>query len=394
MFKSSKILAALVLSSTLAWAAKPQQANLSQVIALGDSLSAGYQNFSLFDGNGAPAPAGQQHGFANLIAGQAGVDLHLPLISYPGIPPTLEIGPSGTVTRAAGIGLRENPGVQTLNLSVPGYLLADALGRVINPLNATNPIDAMALSVLAEPGTCGIAPNNNGTLTVSAVDCALQMHPTTILVSIGNNDALQGLIFGAVPTSSATFAAEYDSLLNKLSSTGASIAVGNIPDVTALPFLVPVSAFISRCGVAPAGAGPNDYVVPNMLNTAATSFDICSNYQPRSAALISQVSDAVVAFNKTIKTEAQRYNAVVVDVNKLFSTIAKKGYDVNGVHLTTGFLGGIFSLDGIHPTNTGYGIIANAYIDALNKDLGTALAPVDLGQIASQDPLIFAQPSH
>jgi hypothetical protein len=170
--------------------------------------------------------------------------------------------------------------------------------------------------------------------------------------------------------------------------------VGNIPDVTALPFLVPVSAFISRCGVAPAGAGPNDYVVPNMLNTAATSFDICSNYQPRSAALISQVSDAVVAFNKTIKTEAQRYNAVVVDVNKLFSTIAKKGYDVNGVHLTTGFLGGIFSLDGIHPTNTGYGIIANAYIDALNKDLGTALAPVDLGQIASQDPLIFAQPSH
>lgn len=393
MFKSSMMLAGLILSGTLAWAAKPQP-DLSHMIVLGDSLSAGYQDFSLFDSNGAPAPAGQQHGFANLIAGQAGVDLHLPLISYPGIPPTLEMGPNGTVTRAAGIGSRENPGVQTLNLSVPGYLLADALGRVINPLNTTNPIDAMALSVLAEPGTCGITPNNDGTLTVSAVDCALQMHPTTILVSIGNNDALQSLIFGAAPTSAATFAIEYDTLLGKLNSTGASIVVGNIPDVTALPFLVPVSAFTSRCGFSPAGAAPNDYVVPNMLNPSATSFNICSNYQVRSAALVAQASAAVLVFNQIIKAETPQYKAVVVDVNNLFSTIAKNGYDVNGVHLTTGFLGGIFSLDGIHPTNTGYGIIANAYIDAMNKELGTTLAPVDIGQIASQDPLIFTQSSH
>lgn len=393
MFKSSIILAALVLSSTLAWAgSNVKPADLSHMIVLGDSLSAGYQNFSLFD-SGALPPGGQQHGFASLIARQAGVDLHLPLISYPGIPPTLVIDlQSGTITRATGTGWRENPSVQTLDLSVPGYLLADALGRVVNPLNTANPIDAMALSVLAEPGTCGIVPNNDGTLLISAVGCALQLHPSTILVSIGNNDALQGLIFGVPPTNTTVFTAEYDALLKALSSTKASIVVGNIPDVTALPFLVPVSAFISRCGSSPLNAGPNDYVVPNILSGAP--IDICSNYQVRSAALISQISNAIVAFNGVIQSAARRYGAAVVDVNSLFSAIAKSGYDVNGVHLTTGFLGGIFSLDGIHPTNTGYGIIANAYINAMNQQLGTSLTPVDIGQIAGQDPLILTPPTN
>jgi hypothetical protein len=392
MFRSIAILAFIALGSMSVRADK-QPADLSRLVVVGDSLAAGYQDFSLFDGTAAPVNGGQQHGFANLIAAQAGVDLHLPLISYPGIPPALQIDSHGVVTRAAGIGSRMNPGVQTFNLSVPGFLLADALGRAVDPLNTTNPIDAMALSVVAEPGTCGVTPALNGTLIVSEVNCALQLHPTTVLVSIGNNDALQGLIFGVAPTDSITFATEYAALLSKLSLTGAAIVVGNIPNVTDLPFLVPASAFTAQCGFSPVGAGPNDYVVPAILNPTATSFNICANYQPRSAALVTQTARAVSTFNSIIKQEAKQYGADVVDVNKLFSTIAKKGYDVNGIHLTAGFLGGIFSLDGIHPTNTGYAILANAYIDEMNKGMGTNLTPVNIGQIAAQDPLIFSTES-
>jgi hypothetical protein len=55
--------------------------------------------------------------------------------------------------------------------------------------------------------------------------------------------------------------------------------------------------------------------------------------------------------------------------------------------LTTDFLGGLFSLDGIHPTNTEYGIIANDFIDAMNQSLRTGIPDAD---IAASDPLVFS----
>jgi hypothetical protein len=61
---------------------------------------------------------------------------------------------------------------------------------------------------------------------------------------------------------------------------------------------------------------------------------------------------------------------------------------VGGKQLTTDFLGGIFSLDGIHPTNTGYGIVANAFIDVINQTYGTAIPLVSLDQIHQTDPLV------
>ncbi len=53
--------------------------------------------------------------------------------------------------------------------------------------------------------------------------------------------------------------------------------------------------------------------------------------------------------------------------------------------------GGIFSLDGIHPTNTGYAILANATIDVINAAFpgSPAIPKVDLNVVASADPLVF-----
>ena len=78
--------------------------------------------------------------------------------------------------------------------------------------------------------------------------CALELKPQTILVSIGNNDALQALTLGIPPTNTGTFAEEYVAFLAGLSATHAHIVVSNIPDVTAIPFLVPVPAFEAVCG--------------------------------------------------------------------------------------------------------------------------------------------------
>lgn len=61
-----------------------QKVDLSRMVVVGDSLSAGFENDSLWD-------AQQVHGWASVLADQAGVPLVLPLIASPGIPNHLEL---------------------------------------------------------------------------------------------------------------------------------------------------------------------------------------------------------------------------------------------------------------------------------------------------------------
>ena len=56
--------------------------------------------------------------------------------------------------------------------------------------------------------------------------------------------------------------------------------------------------------------------------------------------------------------------------------------------MTTAFLGGLFSLDGIHPTNTGYAILANEYIQTINRALDAEISPVSVEQVSKADPLL------
>ena len=223
-------------------AAEPNGNALGTVVVVGDSLSAGFQNFSL-------NATGQPHGFAAVVASQAAVNLPLPLISYPGIPPALTLNSAEQIVRAAGIGACENPSVQTYNLSFQGFNVANALEYSFPGSPTTNPMDALSDSVLAAPGTtlgCGPIPTFQGAI-VSEVVCALALRPNTILIAIGNNDALQALTFGAAPTNTATFALEYNLLFAALASTHAKLIVTNIPNVTEIPFLVPIPAFEAAC---------------------------------------------------------------------------------------------------------------------------------------------------
>ena len=371
-----------------------RKANLSRIVVVGDSLSAGFQNFSLFDSDSAPGlpPGGQKHGYAALVAQQAQADLKLPLISFPGIPQALVLN-AGQITRFPGLpGLRENPAQQTYNLSVPGFTVADVLARPFPGNPAGNAIDAMSDSILALPGNavpgCGPLPVSTTQLIVSEITCAVALKPTTVLVSIGNNDALQGLTQGLPPTPPLVFAAQYAVMLAKLASTRASIVVSNIPDVTSIPFLIPVPAFVATCGVArlPFGATAADFIVPDL---SSATFDVCFAPSLRKAAFIAQLHAAVASYNQIINFEAKLFHAVVVDVNGVFSNIALHGYRVGSKTLTAAYLGGIFSLDAIHPTNTGYAILANETIKTMNQRLDTEIPLVSVPQVASTDPLVF-----
>jgi hypothetical protein len=79
-----------------------------------------------------------------------------------------------------------------------------------------------------------------------------------------------------------------------------------------------------------------------------------------------------------------------VDVFTTFDQLAANGVDLNGdgaPDITTRYLGGMFSLDGIHPTRTGNALIANAFIDAINARFGEGIPRVDVARVAAHDPL-------
>ena len=102
---------------------------------------------------------------------------------------------------------------------------------------------------------------------------------------------------------------------------------------------------------------------------------------------LEQIRETVRACNAVIKAEAEAHGATLVDIHALFNELAEKGLVVNGKKLTTDFLGGLFSLDGIHPTNTGYAVVANKFIRTMNRSLGTGIPPVSVEQVFKSDPL-------
>jgi lysophospholipase L1-like esterase len=395
----------MLCTSSSAFAAKADrgQEALERVVVIGDSLSAGFQNFSLFTSS----TGGQTFGFAAVVAQQAGATLSLPTISYPGIPPALALS-AGQIVREAGLGSRINP-AQATNLSVPGFTVGNALAYPFPGNPTVNTIDAVSDTILGTPPgplPCGPIPTSliswlplppaisslippGSPYIVSEAACALVLQPSTVIVSIGSNDVLQALTLGAPPTTPAVFQTNYHLMIEALSLTRANLVVANVPDVTELPFVVNSSAFMKLCGV-PLLAGVA-YVVPNL---AATTFNVCTNNIPVTQSAITSIQALVNQYNSIISSEVAAQNkrggsATVVDINGVLKTLSTNGYNLPGIHLTTAFLGGLFSLDGIHPTNTGYAILANTFISSMNGALGTKIPLANIQSVASQDPLVF-----
>ena len=138
------LLAAAVISFLCVRPARAQQASLSRLVVVGDSLSAGFQNGSLLDSQ-------QVHGYASLLAQQGKTSLQLPLIATPGIPNVLTLvnpGPPPIIVPAPGTSAgRENPFVQTFDLAVPGANLHDVLFT-----RPSFPIDDFTDLILGFPG--------------------------------------------------------------------------------------------------------------------------------------------------------------------------------------------------------------------------------------------------
>jgi lysophospholipase L1-like esterase len=367
--------------------------NFSNTVFLGDSLTAGFQSGSLLDTT-------QVHGWAPVLAAQAGFNIIQPLIAYPGAPNVLQLvslGPPPVITTAPGTTTgRDNFATQVTDLAVPGALLNDVMNTVplVNPAPGQQQLNQL---VLGFPGLgYGVAD--------SQASFAVKAQPTTIFLWIGNNDALVADETGmpSSMTSVATFTSQYQALITELTTMApAHLVIANIPDVTKVPYLTPAAYVLAEVSAETGyptsvlsgilGIVPGDFVNPT--GTAEIPLILTGQQQGPisdsgvlSAAEVVTVQAQVTAFNQVIAAQAKAANATLVDINALFNEVSANGLTINGYTGNSSFLGGFFALDGIHPTNVGYAVVANTFIDAMNAGINTKIADVPLGPIAATDP--------
>jgi hypothetical protein len=78
------------------------------------------------------------------------------------------------------------------------------------------------------------------------------------------------------------------------------------------------------------------------------------------------IDDAIASYNQIITKKASEYGFALADMNQYFKTV-QNGVKWNGTDFNMTFVsGGFLSLDGYHPNQIGYSLIANEFIKAIN----------------------------
>ncbi len=406
-------------------------ANFTTFVSVGNSLTAGYQNGALYESS-------QENSFGNLIAKQVGTTYEQPLMSEPGISHDgrLEVKSIEPfeLTMNTKLGSPENltyPKVYN-NIGIPGALLPDIL-------QATD----AASSISGNNVFFDLILRGKGT----ALQQALSLKPTFMTLWIGNNDILGYATSGGVlpHTPTAIFNALYTQLAGAIAQTGAKVLVANIPDVGSVPFFTTVGpgigvalqniaklnpavkGLVYQLSVAPfiGLATPTDLFTHKVLVTLKASDvtkyigDTTGKYYTDNGitppatvntqfpfgltpenpfptqfildpAELAEVKSVTSSFNTTIKTIVDTTKGfALVDVNAFFNGVAASGYtSVDGNKYTTEYIkGGLFGLDGVHPTSQGYAIIANQFIKVINNNFFANIPLIHVSTIPGTLPL-------
>jgi lysophospholipase L1-like esterase len=102
---------------------------------------------------------------------------------------------------------------------------------------------------------------------------------------------------------------------------------------------------------------------------------------------IAEIKTATDAYNVIIAAAAESKGLAFVDTRTVLAQLSTGGIRFGNFTMTSAYaVGGAFSLDGVHPSPRGYGLIANIFIDAINEKYGSTLRHVDLGIYPIQYP--------
>lgn len=408
---------------------------VTKYVAIGNSLTAGYQSNGLYQ-------SAQLYSFPNLIAQQlrtAGASIgnfEQPYYSDPGTP-----GSDGKASRYEIISLA-GPVIGPRGLA-PGSPINLALARPYDNLGIPGIVIASFLdqtNFTSNPLVPLVLRNSAG-FPNSVFGQVKLLRPDLVTFWLGNNDVLGYATSGGVspssPTPSVIFAALYSQAMDSLRSVlpTAKIVVANIPNVTAIPFFTTVgpkmaagipagvylryqkhgnasvafdstrltetnAPFIPLTGSAytaylgkGAGQGGGKWYRDKNYPALPAGIDTSKPFgfhpqNPWPDALVLDLDEQVTAgnavndFNNTIRNVAAAKGAVLVDINGFFNGVKAHHYFVAGQEFTADYVsGGLFSLDGVHPSSRGAGIIANEFIKVMNSSFGMNIPLVDISTI-------------
>ena len=420
-----------------------------RIVGVGDSLTAGVQSAGLLGVPVVPnpipgspfqpgVPPTQPNGFFALLYAQAngGVAVNnpgnspLPLIAAPGIgtllvpnarfAPTPISAPCGGINATAydystALKARVNPTQTPLDVAIPGQTVHEAI-YMLGPENscATAPGGPLSpLAALINSESDNFYPIlGNFAKGSSQLSAAASLHGQFATVWLGSNDLLKfTFALGQItPTDPGQMQQDLVKIISTLQQSGAKVLVSNLVDVLNAAFFIPqpfIQTALTANGGPAAGAaaplvlaslqnnygvGPGGYLtisglgkVLTALGSGSTNFVLGGgDFVPD--ALATQVQGLNDAYNTSIASASRVTGAALVD-NHALVVAAKAGIPVNPPKCCSlAFGGGFFSLDGIHPSNTGYALTANAFIDTMNAAYGTNVPDVNVAAVYATDP--------
>lgn len=339
-------------------------------IGMGDSIGAGVQSADA-------SVRTQRSSYLKLIAKQMRARFPLPLIK------SSRLGVVGeTILRR-----RMYPDIAGSNLSVSGANVRSLVNDWADALDEDE-IDSETDLVLF--------PRIGSQLRI-VERIAERRGPPFVICWIGNNNALSAALSfdeldASQVTSIETFQFYFERIAQDLGALGGPVVFANIPNVTRIGFLLDGEDLIRFVG-SDFGLAEGSYTSVVVMLLIRLGLDDGSLLEDPDfvldAAEVAFIQNRIAGFNEIIAREAAGIGAPVVDINALFEETDESPPTFFDIPVTSRFLGGIFSLDGVHPSNIAHAVIANAFIETINSSFGMDIPPIsdkNLERIFLRDP--------
>lgn len=384
----------------------PQRgADYSVYVSLGTSISAGWQSGGLVDRHQTRAfPAL----FARLVrAGR----FDQPLVDGDGLPPLsriVQFGPPLVISNAGRTnGSPTNATLPTAyhHLAVPFAILPDVTDTTA--YYTTSQGRALMFNLIQR---------HRGSL-LAQVSRQISPPPTFLTFEFGSNELLgpasRGLGSPQIPaaTWSVLLGATLDALQAALPN--AKLALFTVPDVTTIPLVTTIPPLVLGANGQPVTPftpilGPGDvplifgqdyilltagpllaqgYGYPVGTTSYVSGGPVSGNGIGLADSLVLTASEiaslraASAAYDVAIVTQANTRGAALVDLGGLLREASTTGFRIQGTTYNSAFLtGGLFSLDGAHPTDLAQAILCNALVTAVNARFGSGIPLANLGE--------------
>ena len=355
----------------------------ARYVALGTSNSMGVQSAGVF-------AAGQQAAWPAVLANRARSQFSLPLIQDPGCPPHLL---SPLASNLALVGAFAAFGA--------GDDLVAAAMETCAPLESgiTLPTNSVAISGAKAHTALYSTPEYEQSINArrgelysrvlppgkTQVTAMLAQHPTLVSVELAANEVLPastGRLSAMTPYES--WVTDFDNVIDSVRTTGApALLVGlpanaaNFPSVRRAreffnqwPYLLTLGISVSvNCYYSSNYIFIPGYILTllSQAPTTATCADVPGEVDYiMTAADLTAINNRMAQMNAHIQAKATANGYAYFTIGSLYD-LPKGSLDMYNVLFSSSPFGANFSLDGVHPSAKGQGILADAAVQAINS---------------------------